>query len=216
MADYPYPDWTNYSDWMSDQGISGVGNQNPNQLDWYEGEYAFGSDPGQQGYGLSNLWRLYSGIDHLYDQMPEPAGWRAAWRDDMAPEAYDIKGSGEKITRAAYEEDYKSYNRGISQLRDVTQQKYDTQNIKTGKAGFASGGTSAKLAQLEQDKYLVSHSSMADDWQSSKLAYKQDIFDARKSYVDDLWSQYRILSSGIDGDDMPTGSDWGDWEEIYG
>lgn len=222
-----------YEDWLAEQGMSG--NTGTGEMPWYTEEHAFGSDLHSeagdplQGYGTSDLWNIYEGIQHLFGLQDTSGmgggayGADAGWYQAMQPEAYDMEKSGESLLRDAYSEDYKGYK--LSQ-QDLTE-SYKGQQVesigKMAKAGFAGGGRAARGVGTQQDKFLASTRAQQEGWAASQVGYKKDILGARQKYVGDLWDRYMIFTSALDAEEVaptdPTGeydTGWDWWSATYG
>jgi len=215
-----------YEDWLAEQGVSQTGT---GQMPWYEGEHSFGTellseggDP-LQGYGMSDIWNMYQGIQHLYGLQDVGDYQGTPWHQAMAPEAYNVQQSGERLLREAYAEDFKGYKLGQQDLKQAYTGKMTAAGAKIGKAGFAGGGSASKSIGTEQAKYTASSRGQQEGWAATNIGYQKDILGARKNYIEDLWSKYSIFTSGLTEAEVapedPTGqydSGWDWWSATYG
>ena len=176
------------------------------ELSDYEESGSLGYDPDTfvQGqtmlYGMEDLHSLFTNLQDLYGDDSAEA---------YAPQAYDI--SREDLIRDSYKESYKDYRRSLTDLSRSTMGELYSANVKSGKSGFAGGGSASRRADTLSQSYMQSVASARKQFQSSKLGYEESIYDQRKGYVDDLWSKYGTYL--IQADNPIEVGDWDQWNQ---
>lgn len=187
----------------------------PSSMQSWSGEHSMGALPGEQGYGLSNLWRFYKGMSSIYEGSNAGDMEGTAWIEELRPDMYDMGKSGEADIRKMYEEARTGHTASIRSMQNTAIDDQYQEDMNIRKSGFAQGGTAAINKQSVLDSYSKQKSARDAQFSSQQDKFKSDIYQARRDYIDEQWEKHNTFASQLETGYSPGGG-WDAWDSLYG